>query len=127
SKSVGVFAGVFWSHYELFAAEMTQGGVPMSFGVTPASIPNTVSYCMNFHGPSMAVDSMCSSALTSIHLAAESIRRGECEYAVAGGVSLVTHPHKYMFLTQNNFLSSDGKCRSFGEGGDGYVPGEGVG
>ncbi|WP_437581595.1 SDR family NAD(P)-dependent oxidoreductase [Sorangium sp. So ce887] len=126
-KSVGVFAGVFWSHYELFAAEQTQRGTPMSFGVTPAAIPNTVSYCMNLHGPSMAVDSMCSSSLTSIHLACESIRRGECEYALAGGVNLVTHPHKYMFLSRVGFLSSDGKCRSFGAGGDGYVPGEGVG
>lgn len=126
-KSVGVFVGVFWSHYELFAAELTQRGNPMSLGITPASIPNTVSYCLNFHGPSMAVDTMCSSALTSVHLASESIRRGECNYAVAGGVNLVTHPHKYLFLKKANFLSSDGRCRSFGEGGDGYVPGEGVG
>lgn len=126
-KSVGVFAGVFWSHYELFGAEMTQRGVPMAFGVSPASIPNLVSYCLNFHGPSMAIDTMCSSALTSIHLACESIRKRECQYALAGGVNLVTHPHKYMFLKQAQMLSSDGRCRSFGEGGDGYVPGEGVG
>ncbi|MCX8131441.1 MAG: SDR family NAD(P)-dependent oxidoreductase [Clostridia bacterium] len=127
NKSVGVFAGVFWSHYELFAAELTQRGMPVSLGSSPAAIPNIVSYCLNFHGPSMAVDTMCSSALTSIHLACESIRRGECGYALAGGVNVVTHPHKYNFLSQANFLSSDGRCRSFGEGGDGYVPGEGVG
>lgn len=126
-KSVGVFAGVFWSHYELFGAESTQRGKPMSFGVSPSSIPNMVSYCLNFHGPSMAVDTMCSSSLTAIHLACESIRRHECDYAIAGGVNLVTHPHKYIFLTQVQFLSLDGRCRSFGEGGDGYVPGEGVG
>ncbi|MCC5466707.1 SDR family NAD(P)-dependent oxidoreductase [Pelosinus baikalensis] len=126
-KSVGVFGGVFWSHYELFGAEMTQRGVPTSLGVSSASIPNMVSYCLNFHGPSMAVDTMCSSALTSLHLACESIRKGECHYAIAGGVNLVTHPHKYMFLKREHFLASDGRCRSFGEGGDGYVPGEGVG
>ncbi|WP_139487919.1 SDR family NAD(P)-dependent oxidoreductase [Brevibacillus dissolubilis] len=126
-RSVGVFAGVFWNHYELYAAEMTLRGTPTSFGVTPATIPNMVSYCMNFHGPSMAVDTMCSSSLTAIHLAAESIKKGECHYAIAGGVNLVTHPHKYMFLNQAQFLASDGRCRSFGMDGDGYVPGEGVG
>lgn len=126
-KSVGVFAGIFWSHYELFGAEMSRVGQPAAFGVSAAAIPNMVSYCMNFHGPSMAVDTMCSSALTSIHLAIGSIRKGECNYAIAGGVNLVTHPHKYQFLGQGAFLSSDGRCHSFGEGGDGYVPGEGVG
>ncbi|GLI04439.1 hypothetical protein YDYSG_04690 [Paenibacillus tyrfis] len=127
SRSVGVFAGVFWSHYELFSAELSQRGEPAAFGVNAASIPNMVSYHLNFHGPSMAVDSMCSSSLTAIHLACESIRRGECRYAIAGGVNLVTHPHKYVFLKQAKFLSTEGKCRSFGKGGDGYVPGEGVG
>ncbi|MCR4443018.1 MAG: SDR family NAD(P)-dependent oxidoreductase, partial [Peptococcaceae bacterium] len=126
-KSVGVFAGVFWSHYELFGAEMTQRGKPMSFGIGPAAIANWVSYCLNFHGPSMAVDTMCSSSLTAIHLACDSLRKGECHYAVAGGVNLVTHPHKYIALKKFEFLASDGRCRSFGEGGDGYVPGEGVG
>ncbi|MBE3646952.1 SDR family NAD(P)-dependent oxidoreductase [Paenibacillus polymyxa] len=126
-QSVGVFAGVFWNNYELFSAEMTQRGTPLAFGIAASSIANMVSYCLNFHGPSIAVDSMCSSSLTAIHLACESIRQGECDFAVAGGVNLVTHPHKYLFLKQAQFLSTDGRCRSFGEGGDGYVPGEGVG
>ncbi|WP_179033206.1 type I polyketide synthase [Paenibacillus kribbensis] len=126
-QSVGVFAGVFWNNYELFSAEMTQRGTPLAFGIAASSIANMVSYCLNFHGPSIAVDSMCSSSLTAIHLACESIRQGECDYAVAGGVNLVTHPHKYLFLKQAQFLSTDGRCRSFGKGGDGYVPGEGVG
>ncbi|MEC0127339.1 SDR family NAD(P)-dependent oxidoreductase, partial [Paenibacillus pabuli] len=127
TRSVGVFAGVFWNHYELFASELTDRGVPTSLGVSAASIANMVSYCMNFHGPSLAVDTMCSSALTAIHLACESIRNEECEYALAGGVNVITHPHRYMFLKEAQLLSSDGRCRSFGEGGDGYVPGEGAG
>lgn len=127
SRSVGVFAGVFWNHYELYSAEMSQQGQPSAFGTNAASIANMVSYHLNFHGPSMALDSMCSSSLTAVHLACESIKRGECHYAVAGGVNLVTHPHKYVFLKEAQFLSSEGKCRSFGKDGDGYVPGEGVG
>ncbi|NQX71886.1 SDR family NAD(P)-dependent oxidoreductase, partial [Paenibacillus alba] len=126
-NSVGVFAGVFWNHYELYGAEMTQNGFPTSFGVSSAAVANMVSYCLNFNGPSLAVDTMCSSALTAIHLACESIRNGECKYAISGGVNLITHPQRYLFLSKAQFLSSDGLCKSFGEGGDGYVPGEGVG
>src|SRR3990167_6884030 len=70
---------------------------------------------------------MCSSSLTAIHLACESIRLGNCELAIAGGVNVSIHPQKYLILSQGKFLSSDGRCESFGEGGDGYVPGEGVG
>lgn len=126
-RSVGVFAGVFWNHYELHGAAMTQRGTPLALGSNASAIANLVSYHLNFHGPSLAVDSMCSSSLTAIHLACESIRYGQSQYAIAGGVNLVTHPHKYVFLKQAKFLSSDGKCRSFGKDGDGYVPGEGVG
>ena len=92
-----------------------------------ASIANRVSYFFNFHGPSIALDTMCSSSLTAIHLACESIRRRESDLAVAGGVNLSLHPNKYLQLSRSKFTSSDGRCRSFGAGGDGYVPGEGVG
>ncbi|KGP77777.1 beta-ketoacyl synthase N-terminal-like domain-containing protein, partial [Paenibacillus sp. MAEPY2] len=74
-----------------------------------------------------AVDTMCSSSLTSIHLACQSLRQNECQVAVAGGVNVSVHPNKYIMLSQGRFLSSKGRCESFGEGGDGYVPGEGVG
>ncbi|XNR06503.1 SDR family NAD(P)-dependent oxidoreductase [Paenibacillus amylolyticus] len=126
-RNVGVFAGVFWNHYELLGAAMTQQGTPTAMGSNASAIANLVSYHLNFHGPSIAVDSMCSSSLTAIHLACESIRHGQSQYAIAGGVNLVTHPHKYVFLKQAKFLSSEGKCRSFGKDGDGYVPSEGVG
>src|SRR5262249_9388693 len=59
--------------------------------------------------------------------ACESIRRGECDAAIAGGVNVSIHPQKYILLSQGRFAATDGRCRSFGEGGDGYVPGEGVG
>ena len=70
---------------------------------------------------------MCSSSLTAIHLACEELRKGEIDAAIAGGVNLTIHPYKYLSLSQGKFAASDGKCRSFGAGGDGYVPGEGVG
>jgi acyl transferase domain-containing protein/SAM-dependent methyltransferase len=121
-RRTGVFVGVMYGQYQLLASDDGRLGVS-----SYASIANRVSYFFNFHGPSLALDTMCSSSLTAIHLACESLRRGECDVAVAGGVNVSIHPRKYLQLSLGGFASSDGRCRSFGEGGDGYVPGEGVG
>lgn len=126
-EQVGVYVGVMWGQYQLFGTESILAGnknVPSS---SFASIANRVSYFFNFNGPSISLDTMCSSSLTAIHLACEEISKGEINYAVAGGVNLSIHPQKYLNLSQGNFVSTDGRCRSFGDGGDGYVPGEGVG
>ncbi|HSP78891.1 MAG TPA: polyketide synthase, partial [Myxococcaceae bacterium] len=126
-RRVGVFVGVMWGQYELLGLEETLAGnpvTPMSFA---ASVANRVSFFFDFHGPSLSVDTMCSSSLTALHLACESLRRGECEQALVGGVNLMVHPSKYLFLSENRMLASDGRCRAFGSGGSGYVPGEGVG
>ncbi|MFF7388032.1 SDR family NAD(P)-dependent oxidoreductase [Streptomyces scabiei] len=123
-RAVGVFAGVMYNQYQLYGVREEPGLVPSSFS---ASIANRVSFFLDLKGPSIALDTMCSSSLTAIHLAVEAIRRGECEAALAGGVNLHVHPNKYLLLSQSSFLSTDGRCRAFGQGGDGYVPGEGVG
>lgn len=126
--NAGVFVGVMYQEYQLYGAEaQLTGKEPFALNGNPASIANRVSYFCNFHGPSMVVDTMCSSSLTAIHLACQSLQKGECAVAVAGGVNVSVHPNKYVMLTQGGFLSSKGRCESFGEGGDGYVPGEGVG
>ncbi|ABQ27260.1 SDR family NAD(P)-dependent oxidoreductase [Geotalea uraniireducens] len=125
--NVGVYVGVMYEEYQLYGAQETAKGRPLALAGNPSSIANRVSYFCNFHGPSMAVDTMCSSSLTAIHLACQSLQRGGCEVAIAGGVNVSVHPNKYMFLGQGKFVSSKGRCESFGEGGDGYVPGEGVG
>ena len=126
-KRVGVFVGVMWGQYELFGAESILRGNTTVSSSSHASIANRVSYYFDFHGPSIALDTMCSSSLTAIHLACDSLRNGEIEAAIAGGVNLTIHPYKYLALSQGKFVASDGKCRSFGARGDGYVPGEGVG
>ncbi|MBD0742358.1 SDR family NAD(P)-dependent oxidoreductase [Streptomyces sp. CBMA152] len=124
---VGVFVGVMYEEYQLHGAQAQARGQHVALSGSPSSIANRVSYFYDFHGPSMAVDTMCSSSLTAIHLACEAIRSGQCASAVAGGVNVSVHPNKYLMLSQGKFTASDGRCRSFGEGGDGYVPGEGVG
>ncbi|MFE7799654.1 SDR family NAD(P)-dependent oxidoreductase [Nocardia sp. NPDC057440] len=113
----GVFAGVGYAEYQAFV------GVPISGYF---AIPNRVSYHLGFSGPSLAVDTACSASLTALHLACESLRRGESAYALAGGVNVSIHPGKYLLLGYGRWASTDGRCRSFGAGGDGYVPGEGV-
>ncbi len=125
--NVGVYVGVMYEEYQLYGAQETIQGRPLVLPGNPSSIANRVSYWCNFHGPSLAVDSMCSSSLTAIHLACQSLQRGECEAAIAGGVNVSIHPNKYLALGQGKFMSSSGRCESFGQGGDGYVPGEGVG
>ncbi|RDZ28511.1 SDR family NAD(P)-dependent oxidoreductase [Lysobacter silvisoli] len=110
---VGVYAGVMYGEYN------RSGSL--------ASIANRVSYALNLHGPSMTLDTMCSSSLTAIHLACQDLKLGRTDMALAGGVNLSLHPDKYSMLSAGQFISSDGHCQSFGEGGDGYIPGEGVG
>ncbi|WP_162472161.1 type I polyketide synthase, partial [Paenibacillus maysiensis] len=125
--NVGVYVGVMYEEYQLYGAERTLQGHPLALSGNPSSVANRVSYYFNFHGPSMAVDTMCSSSLTALHLACQSLQRGACKLAIAGGVNVSVHPNKYLMLAQGKFASSKGRCESFGEGGDGYVPGEGVG
>ncbi|MCX8131442.1 MAG: SDR family NAD(P)-dependent oxidoreductase [Clostridia bacterium] len=125
--NVGVFVGVMYEEYQLYGAQEQILGKPVVLPGNPSSIANRISYFFNLHGPSMAIDTMCSSSLTAIHLACQSLQQGGCELAVAGGVNVSIHPNKYLLLGQGNFLSSRGRCESFGRDGDGYVPGEGVG
>ncbi|HVI95245.1 MAG TPA: type I polyketide synthase, partial [Anaeromyxobacter sp.] len=124
-RRVGVFVGAMWSQYQLWYRD--EEGAAVAPRSSFASIANRVSYLLGLTGPSLAVDTMCSSSLTALHLACESIRRGECDLALAGGVNLSLHPSKYVQLAEGRFLSSDGRCRSFAAGADGYVPAEAVG
>ena len=124
---VGVYAGVWTSEYQLFGAEASVQGERRAFATSVASIANRVSYALNLHGPSMTLDTMCSSSLTAIHVACQDLKQGRTSLAISGGVNVTIHPNKYLMLSGGQFISSDGHCQSFGEGGDGYIPGEGVG
>jgi 3-oxoacyl-(acyl-carrier-protein) synthase/pimeloyl-ACP methyl ester carboxylesterase/acetylornithine/succinyldiaminopimelate/putrescine aminotransferase/acyl carrier protein len=124
---VGVFIGIMYAEYQVYGAELTLLGQPTLLSSSFATIPNRVSYFLNLSGPSLALDTMCSSSLTALHLACASLRAGDCKMALVGGTNLTIHPHKYRLLEAGKYLASDGRCRSYGADGDGYVPGEGVG
>jgi acyl transferase domain-containing protein/acyl carrier protein/ubiquinone/menaquinone biosynthesis C-methylase UbiE len=124
--NVGVFAGVMHGNYQLLGGQLDSAS-PAAANSPYWSVANRISYFMNWHGPSMAVDTACSSSLAAVHLACESIRRGECRAALAGGVNLLLHPRQYIVLSQMRMLSHAGSCQPFGAGADGIVVGEGVG
>ncbi|MFF7638661.1 SDR family NAD(P)-dependent oxidoreductase, partial [Kitasatospora sp. NPDC008050] len=124
---VGVFVGVMWDDYAILAAAESARGNHQVVLANRSAIANQVSYFGDFRGPSVVVDTACSASLVALHQACESLRRGECSYAIAGGVNVAVHPDKYVHLSRKTMLASDGRCRAFGAGGSGYVPGEGVG
>ncbi|MGW0013577.1 alpha/beta fold hydrolase [Streptomyces tendae] len=123
----GVFAGVMYGSYGRLAATGWARGKLSGAHSAYWSVANRVSYHFDFQGPSFAVDSACSSSLTAVHLAVESLRRGECRMAVVGGVNLILHPAHHVSLSALNMLAGDGACKVFDERADGFVPGEGVG
>jgi 3-oxoacyl-(acyl-carrier-protein) synthase/acyl carrier protein len=88
---------------------------------------NRLSYIFDLRGPSMAVDTACSSSLVAAHLACQSLRNGETDLALAGGVNLVLTPELTITFSQARMLSPDGHCKTFDASADGYVRGEGCG
>lgn len=125
--NVGVFVGATTNTYSLWGPDGLKNNtyaVPNTFYW---SIANRVSYLFDFSGPSLAVDTACSSSLTAVHLACESLLKNESKIAIAGGVNMYLHPIKYIQLCQMKMLSPTGKCHSYGDDADGFVPGEGVG
>ncbi|MCK9638239.1 MAG: SDR family NAD(P)-dependent oxidoreductase, partial [Methylobacter tundripaludum] len=126
-QNVGVFTGITKTGFDLYGPELWRQGRIVFPHTSFSSVANRISYCLNLHGPSMPIDTMCSSALTAIHEACQHIRHGDCDMAIAGGVNLYLHPSTYVGLCSVYMLSRDGQCKSFGKGGNGFVPGEGVG
>lgn len=96
-------------------------------GGNRAFIPGRINYCFKFSGPSYAVDTACSSSLAGIHLACNSLWRGDIDTAIAGGTNVLTNPDFTAGLDRGHFLSRTGNCKTFDDGADGYCRGEGIG
>ncbi|KAB8801877.1 hypothetical protein FH972_026699 [Carpinus fangiana] len=96
-------------------------------GGNRAFIPGRINYCFKFSGPSYAVDTACSSSLAGIHLACNSLWRGDIDTAIAGGTNILTNPDFTAGLDRGHFLSRTGNCKTFDDGADGYCRGEGIG
>ncbi|CAN5903897.1 N/A [soil metagenome] len=127
---VGVFVGISWNDYS--AIQLAPGNADSidthtGTGGAMSVAANRVSHAFDFRGPSVAVDTACSSALVAIHLACTALRNHECPIALAGGVNAMLIPAYFIALSRLNMLSPVGQCRAFDADGKGYVRGEGAG
>jgi myxalamid-type polyketide synthase MxaB len=125
----GTFIGIGQMDYAqlLLGAAHDQVDVYAGTGNGFCFASGRLSYVLGLRGPNMAVDTACSSSLAAVHLACMSLRSGECDVALAGGVQLMLSPHAFVGLTKLGALSPDGKCKTFDASANGYGRGEGCG
>ncbi|MFE4053271.1 SDR family NAD(P)-dependent oxidoreductase [Streptomyces sp. YIM B13518] len=121
---VGVYVGTMYQQYQLLSSDAVHESITSV--VSAGAVANRVSHFFDLRGPSMAVDTTCSSSLVAIHMACEELRRGGSELMIVGGVNLSLHPKKYQGLRMTGLMGSSPDSRAFLDG-DGFVPAEGVG
>lgn len=131
-RLIGVYTGVGLSTYLLYNIYPNQelmesrGFLQTKIGVDKDYIATRVSYKLNLKGPSVSVQTACSSSLVAVHLACQSLLSGECDMALAAGVS-VKVPQNELTLSPNGIISPDGHCRAFDTKANGTVGGNGIG
>ncbi|MCZ4351949.1 SDR family NAD(P)-dependent oxidoreductase [Roseovarius aestuarii] len=129
-SATGVFAGISTADYSglgLWNGDLTRIDPYSYSGSSFNALAGRVSYILGLEGPSMAVDTACSSSLVTVHLAAQALRAGECDLALAGGVNVMLSPEMSVFFTKLGAITADDKCKAFDARADGYVRGEGGG
>jgi acyl transferase domain-containing protein/acyl carrier protein len=128
----GSNTGVFIGHMVGDYYSLETGNIPgidsyVSTGNLDSILANRLSYVLNLQGPSLAVDTACSSALVALYLACQSLRQDECQTAIAGGINLMLTPEMHVMGAKSLLLSPVGRCKTFDRSADGFVRGEGCG
>ena len=126
----GLFVGVGQHDYLQLQLNAHQAkGIDAYFGTGGGTCfaSGRLSYCLGFNGPSISIDTACSSSLVAIHLACQSLRCGESDLALTGGVQLILSPEINVFLSRSKALAPDGRCKTFDAAADGFGRGEGCG
>ena len=128
-SQTGVFVGICSNDYNqrLLAQNPEKIDAYVASGNSHSTASGRISYTLGLQGPSIAVDTACSSSLTSVHLACSSLRKGECNLALVGGVNRIISPELSVSFSKARMLSIDGRCKTFDASADGFVRGEGCG
>ncbi|AYF74232.1 SDR family NAD(P)-dependent oxidoreductase [Nocardia yunnanensis] len=127
---IGVYVGAFT--LDQMAMSNTNAALPWvdmhtAAGASYTMISNRIAYALNMIGPALTVDTACSSSLVAFHLACQALADGDCEVALAGGVTLLLQPEVFVSMCKGGFLAADGRSKPFDAAADGYGRGEGSG
>ena len=125
----GVFVGVSYADYARVLAAGGPAGVDAYYGTGTAlnAAAGRLAFTLGLSGPALAVDTACSSSLVAVHLAVRSLRTGESDTALAGGVNILLDPASWLSVGRAHMLGASGRCRTFSADADGFVRAEGCG
>ncbi|MFC8827299.1 type I polyketide synthase [Streptomyces sp. NPDC057137] len=126
-SNTGVYLGTMSSDYGDLGLDLDSLDGYVSTGKASSVVSGRVSYTLGLQGPAVTVDTACSSSLVALHLATNALRQGECDVALAGGVTVMSAPSLFVEFSRLKGMAPDGRCKSFAAGADGAGWAEGAG